>query len=219
MVTVPSTTEVSIAVEGVELVGRLSLPRAARGVVVFAHGSGMTRHGPQSRHIASALGAARFGTLLVDLLTPAENDIEEIDACIRFDIDALARRVVGVTEWVRADPRTRALPIGFLAAGTGSAAVLVAAARRPGLVDAVVSYSGRPDLAQDWLSSLDVPTLFVVGGADRAAVALHRAALALVRCTAQLEILADASDLFRDAQALAQVAGAAERWFTAHLDG
>jgi putative phosphoribosyl transferase len=217
MATLPKTIEVSIATAGVDLGGRLSVPSAARGVIVFAHRNGMTRHSPQGRQIARALRARGFGTLLFDLLTPAEDSIEEIDSCIRFDIEALARRLIGVTEWVRADPRGEDLPIGYLGAGTGAAAALVAAACRPGLVDALVSYGGRPDLAGRRLSSVDVPTLLVVGGADPAALALHRAALQLLRCPVQIEILPGASDLFRQSNLLIDVARLAERWFATHL--
>jgi len=199
-----------------ELEGELTLPAGAKGVVLFAHGSGSSRTSPRNRFVAGVLQRAGLGTLLFDLLTAEEEQVDAIDAHVRFDINLLARRLVGATDWVRACNDTR-LPIGYFGASTGAAAALVAAVERPQLVDAVVSRGGRPDLAERVLSRVRAPTLLVVGGDDQEVLALNRSALSLLRCAKKLEIVPHATHLFEEPGALDRVADAAAAWFGRHL--
>src|SRR3981189_2343986 len=160
------------------LEGDLRLPRGARGVVLFAHGSGSGRFSPRNRYVAGLLNQARLATLLVDLLTADEEAIDMRTAHLRFDIGLLAQRLVGVTDWLTREQDTLALRIGYFGASTGAAAALVAAAERPDAVGAVVSRGGRPDLAGNALPRVRAPTLLIVGGRDEPVIALNQKALA-----------------------------------------
>src|SRR5215216_1640386 len=158
---------VQVTAEPVVLEGNLSVPEVARGVVLFAHGSGSGRHSPRNRYVAGTLREAGLATLLVDLLTSEEEEVDLRTRQLRFDIGLLAERLVGATGWLRNEPDTRNLKIGYFGASTGAGAVLVAAAERPDEVGAVVSRGGRPDLAGEALSRVEAPTLLIVGETTR----------------------------------------------------
>jgi pimeloyl-ACP methyl ester carboxylesterase len=208
-----------IPTRGPDLEAELALPEAPLGVVVFAHGSGSSRHSPRNRYVAQALRAdARVGTLLVDLLSEAEEREDLRTARLRFDVDLLADRVLAAIAWVRDEPRARVLPVGLFGASTGAAAALVAAAARPDDVSAVVSRGGRPDLAGPrTLTLVRAPTLLIVGGDDHLVLDLNREARKLLRADSQLDVIPGASHLFEEPGALEQVARRAALWFARWL--
>jgi pimeloyl-ACP methyl ester carboxylesterase len=208
---------VRVAAGLVTLEGNLSLPEGARGVVLFAHGSGSSRHSPRNRHVARLLNEAKLATLLIDLLTSDEEAIDQWTAHLRFDIGLLAERLVRVTDWLTQHPDTRDLQVGYFGASTGAGAALVAAAERPHVVSAVVSRGGRPDLAGPALARVRTPTLLIVGGNDVPVIELNRAALAQLRCEKQLVIVPGATHLFEEPGALDEVARLAREWFERHL--
>lgn len=199
---------ISIAEGTIRLAGDLEGDADARGLVIFAHGSGSSRLSPRNRAVAASLRTHGCATLLFDLLTPAEAE----DRANVFDIPLLAGRVVGAIDWARAQSGLRFLPIGLFGASTGAAAALVAAAERPD-VAAVVSRGGRPDLALDRLGEVRCPTLLIVGGADREVLALNRAALSRLRCRKSLEVVPEATHLFEEPGALEEVVRLAAAWF------
>ena len=209
--------EVTVPVGAVALAGTLTLPERARGVVLFAHGSGSSRFSPRNRFVAGELHAARLGTLLIDLLTPEEEAIDRRTGSLRFDIDLLAERLVGATVYLREQPETRRLRIGYFGASTGAAAALVAAAQLPSTVGAVVSRGGRPDLARDALRQVRAPTLLIVGGQDMPVIPLNEAALAALLGEKRLEIVQGATHLFEEPGALEAVARLARDWFVRYL--
>jgi putative phosphoribosyl transferase len=212
------TQGVSIPSDGVVLQGDLTLPADARGLVVFAHGSGSGRLSPRNRMVARRLQDGGFGTLLFDLLTVREEAADAITRKLRFDIDFLAGRLAAATRWVGTRPGMWTLRLGYFGASTGAAAALVAAARYPGLVSAIVSRGGRPDLAGSYLRQIAAPTLLIVGGADPAVIRLNQAALAQLSCDVkELKIVPAATHLFEEPGALEQVADLAGQWFTRHL--
>ncbi|MFC9229276.1 phosphoribosyltransferase family protein [Streptomyces decoyicus] len=202
--------ELMIDAAGVRLTGDLTVPAGARAVVMFAHGSGSSRHSPRNRRVAAALNQAGLGTLLFDLLTPAE----EANRANVFDIETLADRLTDATGWLRGRV---AGPIGYFGASTGAAAALRAAASPGADIGAVVSRGGRPDLAGPLLSGVQAPTLLIVGGNDPQVLDLNREAEAALRCETRLEIVPGATHLFEERGALQQVAGLARDWFTSHL--
>lgn len=208
---------VQVSVGPVLLAGDLSIPKEARGIVVFAHGSGSSRHSPRNRSVAYALRAGGLATLLFDLLTPEEEATDLHTAHLRFDISLLARRLVGATDWLAQQPDTRALRVGYFGASTGGGAALVAAAAHQEAVGAVVSRGGRPDLAGTALTRVHAPTLLIVGGRDPQVIALNRQALAQLRTETRLEIIPGASHLFEEPGALEQVARLACQWFLRQL--
>ena len=208
-----TTRPVRIELEDAALNGDLSRPANACGLVVFAHGSGSSRHSSRNRSVAEVLQHAQLGTLLLDLLTDAEERADSITAEFRFDIRLLAERVVGALDWVTVCATTRGLPSGLFGASTGAAAALIAAARRPDIVRAVVSRGGRPDLASDSLPAVTAPTLLIVGGRDEVVVELNRQAFARLNAPKQLEIVPGATHLFEEPGALATVAALARDWF------
>ena len=195
------------------------MPAGATGVVLFAHGSGSSRHSPRNRYVAGELQEAGLGTLLVDLLTPEEEAVDLRTRHLRFDIGLLAERLVGATEWLAQQPESRELRVGYFGASTGGGAALVAAAERPEAVGAVVSRGGRPDLAGPALPRVRAPTLLIVGGWDEPVIAMNEAALAQLRCERRLEIVPRASHLFEEPGALEAVARLAREWFLRHLGG
>jgi pimeloyl-ACP methyl ester carboxylesterase len=200
------------------LEGNLGIPEGARGVVLFAHGSGSGRHSPRNRFVAGQLREAGLATLLIDLLTEDEEAVDQYTARLRFDIGLLAERLVGATEWLAQDPRTAGLSVGHFGASTGAAAALVAAARLPDVVSAVVSRGGRPDLAGDWLQSVRAPTLLIVGGDDEPVIGLNEEALArLAAPVKKLVIVPGATHLFEEPGKLEEVSRLAAEWFTRHL--
>jgi len=201
----------------VSLDGDLDLPDGARGIVLFAHGSGSSRLSPRNRHVARLLNEAGLATLLVDLLTPEEEAFDARTTRLRFDIDLLAERLVEVTDWLGDRAETRGLRRGYFGASTGAAAALVAAAARPQVVHALVSRGGRPDLAGPALPLVRAPTLLIVGGEDVAVIELNRRALAQLRTEADLAIVPGATHLFEEPGALDEVARLARQWFERHL--
>lgn len=212
------TQGVSIPSDGVVLQGDLTLPAGARGLVLFAHGSGSGRLSPRNRMVARRLQDGGFGTLLFDLLTVREETLDAITRSLRFDIDFLAGRLGAVTQWLASQPSARILRFGYFGASTGAAAALVAAARLPGLVSAVVSRGGRPDLAGPDLRQVAAPTLLIVGGADSTVVQLNRLALAQLSCDVkELKVVPGATHLFEEPGTLEQVADLAGQWFARFL--
>ncbi len=206
-------TSVTVPAGTARLAGDLAVPEGARGVVLFAHGSGSGRHSPRNRQVAAALGQAGLATLLLDLLTEEEEAVDRDRAELRFDIALLAGRLMAAMDWLAGDPRTSALPIGLFGASTGAAAALVAAAERPLQIAAVVSRGGRPDLAGPSLGLVRAPTLLVVGGRDRVVLELNRSAAEQLGVEQRLEIVPDATHLFEEPGALERVAALAADWF------
>jgi putative phosphoribosyl transferase len=189
--------------------GDLRVPAAATGVVVFAHGSGSSRHSPRNRYVADMLNEVGLGTLLIDLLKAEEEDQDR-----RFDIPFLAQRLVAVTLWLGEQAQAASLKIGYFGASTGAGAALVAAAEIPRLIHAVVLRGGRPDLAGDALERVVAPTLAIVGGNDPVVLELNRQALARMNCAKALHVIPGASHLFEEAGALEEVGMLARDWFT-----
>jgi pimeloyl-ACP methyl ester carboxylesterase len=203
---VPVAREVRVAAGRAYLQGSLALPKDADGVVLFAHGSGSSRHSPRNRWVAQALFEAGIGSLLFDLLAPVEEEA-------RFDIGLLAERLEQATRWLADLPEARGLRIGYFGASTGAAAALVAAARLGDAVDAVVSRGGRPDLAGPCLPQVMAPTLLIVGSLDREVLALNQRAYEALRCTKAFHVVPGASHLFEEPGTLERVAELAAEWF------
>jgi putative phosphoribosyl transferase len=199
------------------LAGELVVPEQATGVVLFAHGSGSSRHSPRNKFVAGALQVVGLATLLIDLLTREEEAIDQHTAHLRFDIQLLADRLLTATRWLGEEPSTRSLKIGYFGASTGAGAALVAAAAEPERVGAVVSRGGRPDLAGKALLLVRAPTLLIVGGRDLQVLELNRAAMARMRAETRLEIVPGASHLFEEPGTLEVVARLARDWFLRHL--
>jgi putative phosphoribosyl transferase len=211
-------TEVRVPVRGGRLTGDLAIPPDATGLVAFAHGSGSSRHSRRNQQVAASLRDDGLGTLLIDLLTPEEDVIDQRSRQHRFDIRLLATRMVEVIDWLRAEPATRELRIGLFGASTGAAAALVAAAVRPDDVDAVVSRGGRPDLAEVHLPRVHAPTLLLVGGADTYVLQLNQDAMdAMTAAEVELEVVPRATHLFEEPGALELVAELAGEHFARWL--
>lgn len=208
---------VRISTGAVTVDGDLHLPERATGLVIFAHGSGSSRFSRRNRQVASQLEAAGFGTLLLDLLTPDEERVDNLTGEHRFDIELLGRRVVDAIDWAGVQPPTQALPVAVFGASTGAAAALIAAAARPLAVRAVISRGGRPDLAANALAHVKAPTLLIVGGDDEPVIEMNQAAMRQLRAPVQLEIVAGATHLFEEPGALEQVAALAAAWCRRHL--
>jgi putative phosphoribosyl transferase len=202
-----------IPIDGMTLYADLAIPVEAHGIVLFAHGSGSSRHSPRNQFVARVLQQSDFGTLLMDLLTEKEEAVDNQTRELRFDIGLLARRLTATVDWLSAQPSYSKLPIGVFGASTGAAAALVTAAERPGLVRSVVSRGGRPDLAGEALGRVQAPTLMIVGGYDDAVQALNEQAKARMKGEVQLKIVPRATHLFEEPGALAQVADSAAAWF------
>jgi putative phosphoribosyl transferase len=215
----PSGTEreVQVVTGGIALEGALAVPSGAQGVVLFAHGSGSSRHSSRNRFVAEQLREGGMATLLMDLLSAEEEAIDARTRELRFDIELLAERLVGAIEWLGREPATRGLPVGLFGASTGGGAALVAAAARPEVVEAVVSRGGRPDLAGDALPRVRAPSLFIVGGRDDQVIELNRQAMARMLAPVALEIVPGATHLFEEPGTLEQVARLASAWFVRHL--
>lgn len=206
-----------VPVGPVTLEGDLGIPEGAKGIVVFAHGSGSSRRSPRNRFVAQTLRQGGLATLLFDLLTQEEEVMDMWSGHLRFNIGLLADRLVGVTDWVIRNQDTQKLRIGYFGASTGAAAALVAAADRPGAVNAVVSRGGRPDLAGPALPHVKAPTLLIVGGADVPVITLNEEALAKLRVEKRLVVVPGASHLFEEPGALEEVARLALDWFDRYL--
>jgi putative phosphoribosyl transferase len=196
-----------------QLEANLTVPLDAKGIVLFAHGSGSSRYSPRNRFVAQHLNNERLATLLLDLLTPAEEEVDARTAHLRFNIDLLAERLGQASDWVHANADLRELPIGYFGASTGAAAALVAAADRPNMVRAIVSRGGRPDLALPVLGRVTAPVLLIVGENDAPVIRLNRMALQEMLCYRELEIVPRATHLFEEPGALEQVARLAAQWF------
>lgn len=210
--------EITIDTGKVMLDGTLALPKSASGLVLFAHGSGSSRHSPRNRYVAQVLQTAGIGTLLFDLLTREEESVDQYTAELRFDIGLLAERLIGATRWVMSQPDMQRVKLGYFGASTGAAAALVAAAKLPDAVSAVVSRGGRPDLAEDALDAVHAPTLLIVGGDDEPVIGMNRTALARLRhAQTELVIIPGATHLFEEPGKLEEVARIAAEWFTRYL--
>ena len=208
---------VAIPSDDVELEGTLGVPSGASGVVVFAHGSGSSRFSPRNRHVAQVLREAGLATLLLDLLSPDEEEDDLVTGEHRFDIELLAQRVEHAIDWLADEPETESLAVGLFGASTGAAAALVAAAERPIRVGAVVSRGGRPDLADQSLPDVECPTLLIVGSRDDVVIDLNERARDHMRCAVRLEIIPGATHLFEEPGTLDQVARMARDWFVNNL--
>ena len=211
------TQAVRIELEEATLQGDLGVAPEARGLVLFAHGSGSSRLSPRNRFVASVLREGGLATLLFDLLTPDEEAVDLRTRELRFDIDLLARRLVAAIDWVAKLQEVEGLAIGTFGSSTGAAAALIAAAERPTRVRAVVSRGGRPDLAADVLHWVEAPTLLIVGGRDQPVIPLNEQALAGLGCEKRIEIVPGATHLFEEPGALQRVAELARDWFLEHL--
>jgi putative phosphoribosyl transferase len=215
--TAVEVNQVRVPAGCVFLEGDLKLPDAASGLVMFAHGSGSGRHSPRNRLVAEALNARGLGTLLLDLLTHEEEQVDEQSRHLRFDIPMLARRLAFASDWLSEYTPTRSLPLGIFGASTGAGAALIVAAQRRQLVRAVVSRGGRPDLAGEALPHVECPTLFIVGGFDVPVIELNREAMAHMRGDTRLVVVPGATHLFEESGKLEEVGALAGKWFSKHL--
>jgi dienelactone hydrolase len=211
--------EVQIQAGQAALSGNLHIPDEATALVLFAHGSGSSRHSPRNQFVARTLNNAGLATLLFDLLTPEEESIDARTAELRFNIGLLAERLVHATKWAKQQEQTRDLRIGYFGSSTGGGAALVAAAQVPEDVGAVVSRGGRPDLADEALPKVQAPTLVIVGGDDDVVIELNEQARDRMRCEVKLEIVPGATHLFEEPGALEKVAKLASDWFLLHAAG
>jgi dienelactone hydrolase len=212
-------TAVRVPAADAVLAADVTRPPRPRGVVLFAHGSGSSRHSPRNRMVAQRLVGVGLATVLTDLLTVDEEARDAVTAELRFDIGLLARRLTGVADWLAGQPGLGPLPLGLFGASTGAAAALLTAADRPQRVRAVVSRGGRPDLAGDRLTAVTAPTLLIVGDRDEQVLRLNRAAARRLGGGHELWVVPGATHLFAEPGALEQVAGAAAEWFDRHLAG
>jgi putative phosphoribosyl transferase len=215
--TSPAARAVRIPSGPAALEGELNVPPGAVGVVVFAHGSGSSRHSPRNQYVAEVIRAAGIGTLLFDLLTPEEEAVDLRTAHLRFNIDLLSRRLEDATRWITGEPGAGHLRVGYFGASTGAAAALVAAADLGPDIGAVVSRGGRPDLAGTALPRVQAPTLLMVGSRDYPVIRMNEDAYAQLRCVKQLVIVPGATHLFEEPGALEEVAGLSVGWFQRHL--
>jgi dienelactone hydrolase len=205
--------------KAITLEGNLHVPANPQGVILFAHGSGSSRHSPRNQFVAHVIYDAGLATLLIDLLTLQEEAEDRYTGHLRFNIGLLSERVVAATDWLTGHSETRPLKIGYFGASTGAAAALVAAAERPGVVGAVVSRGGRPDLAGSALTRVLAPTLLIVGSRDTEVLTLNRQAASLLKCEKRIEIVEGATHLFEEPGALEQVAQMASQWFAHYFSG
>ncbi len=213
----PVSREIHFDLPAGRIEGTLTLPDRARGIVLFAHGSGSSRFSPRNRYVAEVLQRAGIGTLLMDLLTREEDAIDEHTAQYRFDIGRLSNRLMEAIDWLGQQPSTRDLPLGLFGASTGAAAALQAAAARPDRVRAVVSRGGRPDLAGEALAHVQAPTLLIVGANDEPVIPLNESARQQVQAPAQLVLVPGATHLFEEPGTLDEAARLAREWFAQHL--
>lgn len=212
-----SKHQVRIPIGRIMLEGELIIPAEAKGIVLFAHGSGSSRFSPRNQFVAKFLREQHLATLLIDLLTAEEEKVDQITRALRFDIDLLAERLIEITNWLLQDVRTKALHMGYFGSSTGAAAALIAAGKMGTSISAVVSRGGRPDLASHHLSQVQAPTLLIVGGADDVVIELNQEAYDVLPCVKKLEIVAQATHLFEEPGALEKVADLAGKWFLKYL--
>jgi len=209
--------EVSVPVGKSTIEGNLTIPSGAEGIVLFAHGSGSGRFSTRNQYVARVLNEAGIGTFLVDLLTKEEEEADTETGGFRFNINLLAERLAAATEWLKKNPATKSLAVGYFGSSTGAAAALIAATRFPKDVRTIVSRGGRPDLAIQQLHKVHVPTLFVVGSRDTEVLELNKEAMAQVPAEKRLEIIPGATHLFEEPGKLEEVARLSAKWFSAHL--
>jgi pimeloyl-ACP methyl ester carboxylesterase len=212
-----ATRAVHMPVGGVALEGDLTIPGNAKGLILFVHGSGSSRHSPRNRYVAEVLNEHGFATLLADLLTAEEEVVDRETRHLRFDIPLLAARLEGITKWVENNAALKKLALAYFGASTGAAAALIAAARLPEMVKAVVSRGGRPDLADDLLPLVKAPALLIVGGQDTEVLALNRFALGKLNAQSSLRIIPGATHLFEEPGTLESAAQTAAEWFMEHM--
>lgn len=212
-----STYPVRVPAGRAHLAGDLTLPEAAKGLVIFAHGSGSSRHSPRNQYVAHVLQQAAIATLLMDLLTEEEESVDEYTAHLRFDIAMLAERLTEAADWALAQDVTGDMPQAYFGASTGAGAALVAAAARPVRIAAVVSRGGRPDLAGDALPLVQAPTLLIVGSLDEPVIEINCRAIEQMRCERRLEIVPGATHLFQEPGTLEDAARLARDWFLLYL--
>lgn len=209
--------EIPVTVTYLALPGNLAVPSGARGMAVFAHGTGSSRTSPRNQRVASSLREAGLGTLLFDLLTEEEEKRDRLYGGYRFNIDLLAHRLTAATDWLLKQPSVKSLPIGYFGASTGAAAAINAAVQRPDAVRAIVSRGGRPDLAGEAIERLRAPILLVVGGHDKPVIHMNEDALEAIHAPKRLEVVPGATHLFEEPGALDQVARLACEWFVTNL--
>lgn len=215
--TVPEEDHVKIPLGSISLDGNLDIPEGAEGIVIFAHGSGSSRFSPRNRFVAGYLQSLGLATLLFDLLTPEEDEIDRLTAQLRFNIELLAERLVGATDWVIGNPATSDLKIGYFGASTGAAAALIAASERPEQTSAVVSRGGRPDLADRVLGDVKAPTLLIVGSMDSPVIDMNKWALERLSSEKEMKLVSGATHLFEEPGTLEEAARLAGEWFRKHL--
>lgn len=208
---------VTIPCGNIHLDGLLHIPKHVSGIVIFVHGSGSSRLSPRNQYIAEELQKIKIATLLFDLLTLKEDEIDSYTMQYRFDIELLSSRLLAVTNWLIKNPLLHQLPIGYFGASTGGGAALLAAAQEKDLIKAVVSRGGRPDLAGNALSEVSAATLLIVGGDDIPVIELNQKAFALLHCTKKLEIVPGATHLFEEPGKLSEVSRLANEWFKIYL--
>lgn len=206
-------TQVQIPIANIMLIGELTLPENPKGIILFAHGSGSSRHSSRNQYVARILQRAGIGTLLFDLLTEQEEIVDRSTGHLRFDIPFLANRLISATEWIKNHASTKGLKIGYFGASTGGGAALVAASELGNDISAIVSRGGRPDLATAALPKTIAPTLLIVGGDDGQVIELNRYAFDQLRCEKKLEIVPGATHLFEESGKLEEVAQLARKWF------
>ncbi len=217
METTNNGKDVRIPINKIHLEGNLYIPKGAKGIVLFAHGSGSSRFSSRNRYVAKVLQKAGIATLLFDLFSPGEEKIDSVTRELRFNIDLLTQRLLAVTRWVKQNKETQGLSIGYFGASTGAAAALVTAAKIVEGIRAVVSRGGRVDLAQEALSNIKAPTLFIVGENDDVVITLNQKALKMLTCKNKLVIVPGATHLFEEPGALEYVAVLARDWFREYL--
>ena len=213
----PISKEILIRINDKSIYGNLEIPPKAKGLVIFAHGSGSSRFSTRNKYVAGILNKNNLGTLLFDLLTAEEEKIDNYTAEYRFNIELLAKRLIDVTDWLIKEPSLKSLKLGYFGASTGAAAALAAAAKRPDIIYAVVSRGGRPDLAIESLPGVKAPTLLIVGGEDFDVIELNRTAYENIPAKKKLEIIPGATHLFEEPGALEEVSRLSAEWFTRYL--
>lgn len=216
-ITTPKTVTIRLPIDDEELCGDLAIPENAKGLVLFAHGSGSSRHSPRNQHVAEELQNSRFATFLLDLLTEREESIDNLTRHLRFNIPFLSRRLIAAAAWIKTVSEVYKLNIGLFGASTGGAAALLAASQRRDLFQAIVLRGGRPDLAAESLQSVQTPTLLIVGELDSKVLLLNQYALRLLTSEKKLEIVPGATHLFEEPGTLETVASLASDWFDKYL--
>ncbi len=213
----PISKEILIRINGKSIFGNLKIPEKAKGLIIFAHGSGSSRFSKRNNYVAGILNKNNLGTLLFDLLTAEEEKIDNYTAEYRFNIELLAKRLIDVTDWLIKEPPLNNLKLGYFGASTGAAAALTAAAKRPDIIYAVVLRGGRPDLAMESLHGVKAPTLLIVGGEDFEVIELNRTAYENIPAKKKLEIIPGATHLFEEPGALEEVSRISAEWFIKYL--